>query len=104
MTSPIDFQKPLEAVKDMFAMQAETINKTVALQQKSGQELMQFFQMEAEKAKVLKTPEDVVKFNVEANSALFNLIKHQNEAFTALAAEAGQKTLEQLQKMGAGQK
>ncbi len=104
MASPIDFQKPLEAVKDMFAMQAETINKTVELQQKTGQELLRFFQNEAEKAKALKTPEDILKFNVEANTALYNLIKNQSEAFTALATETSQKTMAQLQKMGTGQK
>lgn len=104
MAASIDFQKPLEIVKDMFAMQAETINKTFELQQKSGQELLLFFQNEAQKAQGLKSPEDIVKFNVEANTALYNLIKNQNEAFTALAAEASQRTMTQLQKMGGAPK
>jgi len=104
MASSIDFQKPLEMVKDMFAMQTETINRTFELQQQSGQELLQFFQSEAEKARDLKTPEDVVKFNVEANAALYNLLKNQTEAFTNLATEAGQKTMAKLQKMAPAKK
>ncbi len=101
MSAAIDFQKPLDTVKALFATQVETINKSVELQKKSGEELLKFFQGEAEKAKQLKTPEDVVKFNIESNTALFALIKSQGEAFTALANEASQNALVQLQKLGA---
>lgn len=89
MNTNFDFQKPVEAVQALMAMQAEVIGKTIELQKKSGEELMAFFKAEGEKAKSLKTPEDVVKFNVNANTALFNLMKSQGEAFTALATAAG---------------
>lgn len=97
MTQPLDFQKPLEAVKALMSIQAETIGKSLELQKKSGEELMKFFQTEAEKARALKSPEDLIKFNVDANTALFGLIKAQGEAFTALATEASQATLAKLQ-------
>lgn len=95
-----DFQKPLEAVKALMALQAETIGKSFELQKKSGEQLMSFFQTEAEKAKGLKTPEELIKFNVDANTALFGLIKAQGEAFTALATQASQATMAKLQGFG----
>lgn len=97
MTNPLDFQKPLETVKALMSIQAETIGKSLELQKKSGEELMKFFQTEAEKARSLKSPEDLIKFNVDANTALFGLIKAQGEAFTALATEASQAMLAKLQ-------
>jgi hypothetical protein len=100
MTAKIDFQKPVEAVQSLMAMQAEAIAKSIELQKKSGEELMAFFQAEAEKAKGLKTPEDVVKFNVDANTRLFGLMKSQGEAFAALATSASQNAMAQFQKFG----
>lgn len=100
MTQNIDFQKPLEAIQALMAMQAETIGKSIELQKKSGEELMAFFQSEVEKAKALKTPEDVVKFNVDANTRLFSMMKAQGEAFTALATQASQNAMAQFQKLG----
>lgn len=97
MSNPLDFQKPLETVKALMSIQAETIGKSLELQKKSGEELMKFFQTEAEKARSLKGPEDLIKFNVDANTALFGLIKAQGEAFTALATEASQAALAKLQ-------
>ncbi|MCD8514029.1 MAG: hypothetical protein LRY63_12510 [Nitrincola sp.] len=43
MTSAVDFQKPVEAVKSLIALQTETLTKTVELQKKSGEELVAFF-------------------------------------------------------------
>lgn len=100
MSAKLDFQKPVEAIQTLMAMQAEAIGKSIELQKKSGEELMAFFQTEVEKAKALKTPEDVVKFNVDANTRLFNLMKSQGEAFTALATEASQNAMAQFQKFG----
>ena len=100
MTANFDLQKPMEAVKALMAMQAETIGKSVELQKKAGEELMAFFKAEAEKAKTLKTPEEVIKFNIDANTALFGLMKTQGEAFTALATEAGKSIMAQLPKLG----
>lgn len=99
MKTNFDFQKPIEAVQALMAMQAEVIGKTIELQKKSGEQLVAFFQAEAEKAKKLKTPEDVVKFNVDANTALFNLMKSQGEAFTALATGASTTAMAPFQKL-----
>ena len=100
MTSTVDFQKPVEAVKSLIALQTETLTKTVELQKKSGEELVAFFKSEAEKAKSLKTPEEVIKFNTEANTSLFNLLKAQGEAFTALATEASKTVMAEMQSFG----
>jgi hypothetical protein len=100
MNTNFDFQKPLEAVQALMAMQADVIGKTIELQKKSGEQLMAFFKAEAEKAKNLKTPEELVKFNVDANTALFNLMKTQGEAFTALATGASSSVMGQFQKLG----
>lgn len=100
MNPAFDLKNPMQAVQTLLAMQAETIGKSVELQKKSGEQLMAFFQAEAEKAKNLKTPEEVVKFNVEANTALFNLLKAQGEAFTQLATEASQAAMAQIQTLG----
>ena len=99
MTTNIDFQKSFDSVKTLMEMQAETINKSVELQKKSGEELANFFKSEAEKAKELKTPEDVVKFNVDANTALFELLKAQGEAFSSLAKEAGESAMAEVTKL-----
>lgn len=74
MTTKPDFQKPMEAVQTLMAIQAQTIAKSIELQKKSGEELMAFFQSEAQKAASLKTPEELIRFNVEANTALFKLL------------------------------
>lgn len=100
MTSTVDFQKPVETIKSLIALQTETLNKTVELQKKSGEELVNFFKSEAEKAKSLKTPEDIIKFNVEANTSLYNLLKAQGEAFTALASESGKTVMAEMQSFG----
>ncbi|SFF88288.1 hypothetical protein [Neptunomonas qingdaonensis] len=99
MTNNIDMQKPLEAVKTLMTLQAEAINKSVELQKKAGEDLATFFKTEVEKAKELKTPEDVVKFNVDANTALFEMLKAQGEAFTALATSSSKSAMEEIQKL-----
>ena len=99
MTATIDFQKSFDSVKTLMEMQAATISKSVELQKKSGEQLASFFQSEAEKAQSLKTPEDVVKFNVEANTALFELLKAQGEAFSELAKEAGEEAMAEVSKL-----
>jgi len=99
MTANVDFQKPFEAVKSLMGLQAEAISKSVAQQQKTGEELSKFFQGEMEKAKILKTPEELIKFNVESNQALFELLKNQGEAFTAIATDAREAATEELMKL-----
>ena len=99
MTTKLDFQKPVEAIQALMTMQAEAIGKSIELQKKSGEELMAFFQTEAQKAAKLKTPEEVVRFNVDANTALFKLLQAQGEAFSALATEVSQTAMSKLQSL-----
>mgnify|MGYP000002591023 CR=1 FL=1 len=99
MTNNVDFQKPFEAVQKLMNLQAEAVSKTIEQQQKSGTELTNFFKAEAEKAKNLKTPEDVVKFNIASNTALFELLKTQGEAFTTIATETREAAMSELQAM-----
>ena len=100
MSTPLDFQKPIEAVQALMAMQAETIGKSLELQKKSGEQLLAFFQSEAEKAKNLKSPQDVVQFNVDANTKLFNLLKTQGEAYAKLATDVSSAAMAKLQGLG----
>jgi hypothetical protein len=100
MTNNIDFQKPLEAVKTLMTLQSTAMNASVELQKKAGEDLASFFKGEVEKAKELKTPEEFIKFNVAANTALFEMLKAQGEAFTALATSASKDAMEEMQKIG----
>ena len=100
MTTKPDFQKPMEAVQTLMAMQAQTIAKSIELQKKSGEELMAFFQTEAQKAASLKTPEELIRFNVDANTALFKLLQAQGQTFTAFATEAGQAAMASFKGLG----
>ena len=100
MTANFDMTKPMEAAQALMAVQVDAINKSLALQKKSGEELMAFFQAEAEKAKNLKTPQDLIQFNVDCNTALFNMMKTHGEALTALATEVSNAAMAQLKKSG----
>ena len=96
----IDMQNPMEAAQGLMAVQADAISKSIALQKKSGEQLVAFFQGEAEKAKSLKTPQELVQFNVDCNTALFGLMKTQGEELTALATEVSNAAVAQLQNVG----
>ena len=100
MNTKFDMNKPMEAAQALMAVQVEAINKSLELQKKSGEQLMAFFQSEAEKAKSLKTPQELVQFNVDCNTALFNLMKQQGEALTALATEVSNATMAQFKNLG----
>lgn len=95
-----DFKKPIAAIQNMMTMQADTMTKTVELQKQASEELMTFFKSEVEKAKQLKTPEDVIKFNVEVNTALYQILKAQGESFTSLVTEAGKAMVDQVKNFG----
>ena len=97
MTNPIDFQKSFETVQSLMNLQAAAITKSIEQQKKSGEELTEFFKTEAEKAKSLKTPEELIKFNIDANKALFELLKGQGEAFTSIANETREAAMSELQ-------
>lgn len=99
MTAKVDFQKPFETIQSLMNIQVSAITKSVEQQKKSGEQLAAFFKAEVEKAKELKTPEDVVKFNVESNTALFELLKAQGEAFTAIATEASEAATSEFGKL-----
>ncbi len=83
-----DMMKPFESMKSLLAMQADVISKTVAQQQKAAQSLSSFFQDEAKKAQSLKSPEDLVQFNMDTSKALFELLTSQGEEFSTIAEEA----------------
>ena len=100
MNTKFDMNKPMEAAQALMVVQVEAINKSLELQKKSGEQLMAFFQSEAEKAKSLKTPQELVQFNVDCNTALFNLMKQQGEALTALATEVSNATMAQFKNLG----
>lgn len=100
MTAKIDMKNPMEAAQGLMAVQADAISKSIELQKKSGEKLMAFFQAESEKAKGLKTPQELVQFNVDCNTALFNLMKQQGEALTALATEVSNATMAEFKKAG----
>ncbi|WP_428036361.1 hypothetical protein [Amphritea sp.] len=99
INTTFDFKKPFESAQALMGLQTAAITKTVELQKKSAEELAAFFKAEAEKAKELKTPEEFVTFNVESNKALYELLKAQGEAFTALAKESGEETMAEIKKM-----
>lgn len=98
MTNPtIDFQKSFDAVQSLMNLQAAAITKSIEQQKLSGEQLTEFFKSEAEKAKDLKTPEELIKFNMDANKSLFELLKAQGEAFTSIANETREAALTELQ-------
>ncbi|WP_372599378.1 hypothetical protein [Amphritea sp.] len=99
INTTFDFKKPFESAQTLMGLQTSTITKTVELQKKSAEDLAAFFKTEAEKAKELKTPEEFVKFNVESNKALYELLKAQGEAFTELAKASGEETLAEIKKL-----
>ncbi|WP_299198083.1 hypothetical protein [uncultured Amphritea sp.] len=99
INTTFDFKKPFESAQALMGLQTAALTKTVELQKKSAEELADFFKTEAEKAKELKTPEEFVKFNVESNKSLYELLKAQGEAFTALAKESGEETMAEIKKM-----
>lgn len=97
MTSNVDFQKSYDTIKSLMELQASAITKSIEQQKKSGEQLTAFFKEEAEKAKDVKSPEDLIKFNMEANKALFELLKSQGEAFTSIANETREAAMAELQ-------
>ncbi|NVK44653.1 MAG: hypothetical protein HWE39_25775 [Oceanospirillaceae bacterium] len=99
MIDKVDFQKPFEAVQSLMNIQVAAITKSVEQQKKTGEELAAFFKTEVEKARELKSPEDVISFNVEANKTLFELLKAQGEAFTAIANEAREAATAEFSKI-----
>lgn len=100
MTAKIDMKNPMEAAQSLMAVQIETINKSLELQKKGGEQLMAFFQAEAEKAKGLKTPQELVQFSIDCNTGLFNLMKTQGEALTALATDVSNTAMAQFKNVG----
>lgn len=83
-----DLMKPFESVKSLMTMQADVISKTVAQQQKAAQALSGFFQDEAKKAQALKSPEELLQFNIDSSKALFDLLKDQSSEFSTIAEQA----------------
>lgn len=99
INTTFDLKKPFESAQALMGLQTTTVTKTVELQKKAAEELTEFFKAEAEKAKELKTPQDFIKFNLESNKALFELMKAQGEAFSALAKESSEETIAEMTKL-----
>lgn len=91
-----DMMKPFESVKALMTMQADVISKTVAQQQKSAQSLAGFFQDEAKKAQDLKSPEQLMQFNMDTSKALFELLQSQGAEFTSIAEEAREAFMKEV--------
>ncbi len=104
MIDKVDFQKPFETIQSLMNIQVSVITKSVEQQKKTGEELAAFFKTEVEKARELKSPEDVINFNVEANKALFELLKSQGEAFTTIANEAREAATAEFSKLTTAEK
>ncbi len=100
MTASQDFMKPFESMKSLMTAQAEAISKTVAQQQKAGEEMASFIKAEMDKAQVLKSPEDVLKFNVESGKAFFELLKSQGDAFNSIAEETRAAMMKEISTLG----
>ncbi|NVK44652.1 MAG: hypothetical protein HWE39_25770 [Oceanospirillaceae bacterium] len=99
MNANLNIKKSFEAAESLMNLQMGTINKSVELQKKTGEELASFFKAEAEKAQKLSTPDEVLAFNIESSKALFELLKAQGEAFTTMANEARVAATEELSKL-----
>jgi len=99
MNAKLDFQKSFNAVESLVNLQMGAISKAIELQKKTGEELAVFFKGEAEKAQALKTPDEVLAFNIESSKALFELLKTQGEAFTAVANETRIAATEEMTKL-----
>lgn len=95
-----DMMKPFESVKALMTMQADVISKTVAQQQKSAQTLAGFFQDEAKKAQELKSPEQLMQFNMDTSKALFELLQSQGAEFTSIAEEARDAFMKEVSTFG----
>ncbi len=94
-----DFQKPFEAMQSLMNIQIAAITKSAEQQKKTGEELAAFFKVEVEKAKGLKSPEELIKFNVDTNTALFELLKGQGTTFAAIATEAQEAAKAEFSKL-----
>ncbi|WP_417222470.1 hypothetical protein [Amphritea sp.] len=99
INTTFDLKKPFESAQTLMGLQTTAVTKTVELQKKAAEELTEFFKAEAEKAKELKTPQDFITFNLESNKALFELMKAQGEAFSALAKESSEETIAEITKL-----
>ncbi len=95
-----DSNKLMEVAQSLMGVQVDAISKSLELQKKAGEQLMAFFQAEAEKAKGLKTPQELVQFSIDCNTGLFNLMKTQGEALTALATEVSDTAMAQIKNVG----
>jgi len=87
---------PYDTVKALLSIQADAVNQSVELQKKATAELTAFFKVEVEKAKELKTPEQVLQYNIEANDALMMIMKSQSAAYAEIAEKAQQAALAEV--------
>nr|WP_067290967.1 hypothetical protein [Marinobacterium profundum] len=98
MSTNATIKTAFETVQSLVELQTSTISQSIELQKKSGEELAAFFKANADKAKTLKTPQDLVTFNMDSSKALFELLKAQGEAFSGLATKASEAATAKLVK------
>ncbi len=98
MSTNATIKTAFETVQSLVELQTSTISQSIELQKKNGEELAAFFKSNAEKAQTLKTPQDLVAFNLDSSKALFEMLKAQGEAFSGLATKASEAAAEKLVK------
>jgi hypothetical protein len=98
MSADATIKTAFETVQSLVDLQTSTISQSIELQKKNGEELAAFFKSNAEKAKSLKTPQELVTFNLDSSKALFEMIKTQGEAFSGLATKASEAAAAKLVK------
>lgn len=99
MNAKVSLKQTFEALESLMSLQVGTINQSIELQKKNSEQLIAFFKDEAEKAQGLKTPEEILSYNIEVNKALYELLKTQGEAFTTMASEAQEAAAAQIAKL-----
>lgn len=96
MSTNATIKTAFETVQSLVELQTSTISQSIALQKKNGEELAAFFKSNADKAKTLKTPQDLVTFNLDSSKALFEMLKAQGEAFSGLATKTSEAATAKL--------
>lgn len=87
MNHDLDLHAPLLLAQSLLAAQQQVVSKSLLLQQKTSQQLCAFWMAEAEHACHLSTPQQLLKFQLQANRQWLGLMKSQGEAYSHLATE-----------------
>jgi hypothetical protein len=99
MSANATIKTAFETVQSLVELQTSTISDSIELQKKNGEELAAFFKANADKAQTLKTPQELVSFNLDSSKALFEMLKAQGEAFSGLATKASEAATADISKL-----